>query len=95
MGAITIRKLDDEVVARLKLRAKAAGRSMEEEARQILIIAAGPRRLSGEEAIERFRKLRASINGGVPLAVSSLEILREIRDEDPLTSPPDAATRDC
>ena len=91
MGAITIRKLDDEVVARLKLRAKAAGRSMEEEARQILTdAAAGPRRLSGQDAVEHFRKLRARINGGVPLAVSSLEILREIRDEDPLTSPADA-----
>ena len=91
MGAITIRRLDDEVVARLKLRAKAAGRSMEEEARQILTNAAGaPHRLSGQDAVEHFRKLRARINGGVPLAVSSLEILREIRDEDPLTSPPDA-----
>jgi len=89
MGAITIRKLDDEVVARLKLRAKAAGRSMEEEARQILINAAGHRRLGGEEAVEHFRKLRARINGGVPLPVSSLEVLREIRDEDPLTSLPD------
>jgi plasmid stability protein len=89
MGAITIRKLDDEVVARLKLRAKAAGRSMEEEARQILTNAAGPRRISGQEAVEHFRKLRARINGGVPLPVSSLEVLREIRDEDPLTSPPD------
>ena len=90
MGAITIRKLDDEVVARLKLRAKAAGRSMEEEARQILINAAGPGRLSGQEAVEHFRKLRARINGGHPLPVSSLEILRETRDEVSLTSPPDA-----
>jgi plasmid stability protein len=90
MGAITIRKLDDEVVARLKLRAKAAGRSMEEEARQILTDAAGSRRLSGHEAVEHFRKLRARINGGRPLPVSSLEILREIREEDVLTSPPDA-----
>jgi len=90
MGAITIRKLDDEVVARLKLRAKAAGRSMEEEARQILTDAATSRRLSGQEAVEHFRKLRARINGGVPLPVSSLEILREIRDETSLVSPPKA-----
>ena len=90
MGAITIRKLDDEVVARLKLRAKIAGRSMEEEARQILTNAAGPRRLSGQEAVDHFRELRARINGGIPLQVSSLEILREIRDEDPTVSPPDA-----
>jgi len=91
MGAITIRKLDDEVVARLKLRAKTAGRSMEEEARQILINAVGSRRLSGQEAVGHFRDLRARINGGVPLPVSSLEILREARGEYPATSPPDAS----
>jgi plasmid stability protein len=36
MGAITIRKLDDEVISGLKRRAKANGRSMEEEARRVL-----------------------------------------------------------
>jgi len=87
MGAITIRKLDDEVVARLKLRAKAAGRSMEEEARKILTDADGPRRLSGQEAIDHFRRLRARTNGGLPLAVSTLDILREIRNEDPRGAP--------
>ncbi|HZZ34186.1 MAG TPA: hypothetical protein VFE03_00575 [Caulobacteraceae bacterium] len=34
MGVITVRGLDDAVVARLKARAKAAGRSMEEEVRE-------------------------------------------------------------
>ncbi len=36
MASITIRKLDDEVKTRLRLRAAANGRSMEEEARTIL-----------------------------------------------------------
>ena len=36
MASITIRNLDDEVKRRLRIRAAANGRSMEEEARQIL-----------------------------------------------------------
>lgn len=36
MASITIRKLDDGVKARLRVRAAKAGRSMEEEAREIL-----------------------------------------------------------
>ena len=36
MAAITIRKLDERVKARLKIRAAHHGRSMEEEAREIL-----------------------------------------------------------
>ena len=36
MASITIRKLDDEVKTRLRVRATANGRSMEEEARVIL-----------------------------------------------------------
>lgn len=36
MASITIRNLDDEVKARLRMRAADHGRSMEEEARQIL-----------------------------------------------------------
>ena len=36
MASITIRRLDDEVKTRLRVRAAANGRSMEEEARVIL-----------------------------------------------------------
>ncbi|MEO8099354.1 MAG: plasmid stabilization protein [Acidobacteriota bacterium] len=36
MASITIRKLDDSVKARLRVRAARNGRSMEEEAREIL-----------------------------------------------------------
>ena len=41
MASITIRNLDDEVKRRLRIRAAANGRSMEEEARQILRAALG------------------------------------------------------
>ena len=36
MGSLLIRNLDDRLKARLRIRAAAQGRSMEEEARQIL-----------------------------------------------------------
>ena len=36
MASITIRNLDDDVKTRLRIRASASGRSMEEEARLIL-----------------------------------------------------------
>lgn len=39
MSAITIRKLPDEVKQRLRMRAAAKGRSMEAEAREILLTA--------------------------------------------------------
>ena len=41
MASITIRNLNDEVKRRLRIRAAADGRSMEEEARQILRAALG------------------------------------------------------
>ena len=92
MGAITIRQLDDNVIARLKLRAKQHGRSMEEEARVILTGAAEPERLSGQAAVEYFRGRRKAIFGD-RLLPDSLDVLREVRDEDPLTSSPDASYR--
>jgi len=42
MASITIRKLDDTVKAKLRIRAAQNGRSMEEEARSILERAIGP-----------------------------------------------------
>ena len=41
MASITIRKLDEDVKSRLRVRAAANGRSMEEEARMILRDAVG------------------------------------------------------
>jgi plasmid stability protein len=39
MASLTIRKLDDRVKARIRLRAAQHGRSMEEEARRLLSLA--------------------------------------------------------
>jgi plasmid stability protein len=89
MGVITIRGLDDAVVARLKARAKAAGRSMEEEVRRILISEAGPAKLSGEAAVEYFTR-RMRENFGDRVLPDSTPLIREMREEDPTVSPPDA-----
>ena len=75
MASITIRKLDDEVKTRLRVRAAANGRSMEEEARVIL------REAVGEEP--EPRNLAAFIRecfapyGGVELELPPREPARE------------------
>lgn len=76
MGNITIRNIDDSLLQALEERASAAGRSLEEEARQILRQAAKP----GEADVwERMRMFRASLgNRSFP---DSADVLRDIRDE--------------
>lgn len=67
MASITIRNLDDDVKRRLRVRAAEHGRSMEEEAREILRqVVAGPGapKNLGREIHERF-----AAAGGVDLAV--------------------------
>ena len=79
MAAITIRKLDKSVVDALKRRAAAAGRSMEEEARQALIDATQAGKPSKDEVFARMRALSAKVGRiGGPSAV---EIIRQQRDE--------------
>ena len=65
MASITIRNLDDDVKTRLRVRAAAHHRSMEEEARQILRDAVGrkPRSQNLAEAI----RARIAPLGGVDL----------------------------
>ena len=67
MASIIIRSLEDDVKARLKQRAAANLRSMEEEARDILRSAVGatnPRADLGQQIRARFARL-----GGVTLAL--------------------------
>lgn len=75
MASITIRNLDDEVKTRLRVRAAAHRRSMEEEARLILREAvdepAVPANL-GEAIHRRFAAL-----GGVELDLPSREAMPE------------------
>jgi plasmid stability protein len=82
MATITIRKLDDAVVAQLKARAKSKGTSVAAEARAILTSALSPRRkmprLSGEAAIDYLRARRAALFGDRLLPDSTV-ILRTVR----------------
>ena len=75
MASITIRNLDDDVKARLRIRAAGNGRSMEEEARLILRAAVGPKTRTANLASAiraRFAPL-----GGVELELPAREPARE------------------
>ncbi|MDE0342367.1 MAG: plasmid stabilization protein [Deltaproteobacteria bacterium] len=76
MASITIRKLDDEVKTRLRIRAAENGRSMEEEARTILREAvdmeATPKKGLAAALQELFRPF-----GGVELDIPPREPMRE------------------
>jgi plasmid stability protein len=76
MASITIRRLDENTKARLRVRAAQHGRSMEEEARTLLRLALlDPVPAAGNlaEAIRaRFRRL-----GGVDLRLPPREPMRE------------------
>lgn len=77
MASVTIRNLDDDVVAKLKARAKANNRSLEAELRQLLSAAA--RQTEQEEFIAAARRIRA-MTPDVP-QTDSVELLRELREE--------------
>jgi plasmid stability protein len=75
MASITIRRLDDTVKTKLRLRAASHGRSMEEEAREILksgLSAERRPRLNFAESIRRH----IDPLGGVDLALPRREAVR-------------------
>jgi plasmid stability protein len=77
MGQLTVRKVDDEIIRRLKIRAAEHGRSAEAEHREILKQALLP-----EAAAEDFwalaRRLREQTG---PMPGDSADIIRQMRDE--------------
>ncbi len=75
MASITIRNLDDEVKARLRVRAAGNGRSMEEEVRLILREAVG-RKPSSRDLVSIIRSHFGPSNG-VDLELPSREPGRE------------------
>ena len=81
MGAITIRNLDDAVVAAIKRRAAEHGMSMEEEIRQLLAATySDDRQQRGRDWARR--QLERLKRGDLPVAkVSSVDEIRAMREE--------------
>lgn len=75
VGSITIRNLDDTLKRRLRIRAAEHGRSMEEEAREILRQAIGS--ASAPKNLGRTIHRRFAALGGVELALPDREPMRE------------------
>ncbi len=76
MANLTIRNLDDEVVAKLKARAKAHHRSLEAELREILTVTVG--RQAREDFLARADRI-AAMTPDVK-QTDSTKIIREFRD---------------
>jgi plasmid stability protein len=67
MASITIRRLDEDMKARLQVRASRHGRTMEDEAREILKVVLTDQEATGRVLAESIRQRFASL-GGVELA---------------------------
>ncbi|HUZ12043.1 MAG TPA: hypothetical protein VMU93_04225 [Caulobacteraceae bacterium] len=76
MAAMTIRNLEPALEARLRVKAAEHGRSMEEEARQILRAALAPKRGAPASLFEEIRRLVDPI-GGVDLGIPPREPMPE------------------
>jgi plasmid stability protein len=80
MGQLTVRKLDDEIIRRLKIRAAEHGRSAEAEHREILkqaLLGEARPRISREEWFRRAKEFRERL-GPMP---DSTPLIRKMRDE--------------
>jgi plasmid stability protein len=75
MASITIRRLDDTVKAKLRLRAASHGRSMEEEAREILRAELRAKRVPRLNLAESIRRHIDPL-GGVELAFPPRQAVR-------------------
>lgn len=76
MPSITIRNLNADVKARLRVFAARQGRSMEDAAREILRAALAHRRPTPPNLVEAVRRRFAPV-GGVDLPIAPREPLRE------------------
>ena len=71
MAQLVVRKLDDDVKQRLRIRAARHGQSMEEEVREILTAAVVEEDLPGEGLGSRIARRFAAV-GGVPFEIEEL-----------------------
>ncbi|TVQ38913.1 MAG: plasmid stabilization protein [Wenzhouxiangella sp.] len=76
MATMTIRKIDDQLKARLRVQAARHGRSMEDEARDILRTALSTEPAQTTSLAEAIRK-RIEPLGGVELQLPEREAIRD------------------
>ena len=76
MASITIRNMDETLKARLRIRAAHRGRSMEDEARDILRTALAVKRQTPKNLVESIRRRFAPL-GGIELDLDDREPIRE------------------
>lgn len=76
MATLTIRDLDPSVKSKLRVRAAQHGRSMEEEARNILRVALAETPSQTENLADAIRRIFAPL-GGVELELPPREKMRE------------------
>jgi plasmid stability protein len=77
MSQILVRDLAPDVVESLKRRAKANGRSLQAEVKEILERSAEPTRLSREEFLAIMDRIRSQ---APPQRSDSVDLIREDRD---------------
>jgi plasmid stability protein len=75
MASITIRRLDDSVKAKLRVRAASRGRSMEQEAREILKAGLTSKSAPSLNLADAIRRHIEPL-GGVDLAISPRQPVR-------------------
>lgn len=76
MASMTIRGIDDRLKARLRIQAAQHGRSMEDEARDILRTALSTERTRRGNLVDSIRA-RIEPLGGVELEIAPREVMRE------------------
>jgi len=76
MATMTIRNIDDQLKARLRVQAAIHGRSMEDEARDILRAALSVEPARGGALVEAIRA-RIDPLGGIDLELPARELMRE------------------
>ena len=79
MGSMTIRNIDDSLKRRLRTQAAAHGRSMEEEARDILRSALSTEEPQADNLADAIRR-RFQPLGGVEIEVAPREAMRSAVD---------------
>jgi plasmid stability protein len=79
MGQVVIRNIDDRVLDRLKLRAAAQRKSLEQSLRDLLTDAARPSRAELVADLERIRTMAPLSRPGATYPTAE-EVIREARD---------------